>query len=91
MNGKLLDVVGADLVYGTSVLDVKLYVLYSDCVVDVCVLEWVGNDFVDGDGLLIVDEVKFMDVGEVVLRAAWERRRKDLLYESVDEFVVFVM
>lgn len=90
VNGKSLDVAGADLVHGTPVLDVKPYVPYSDCVVDARAPEWVGNDLADGDGPLTVDEVKLTDAGEAALRAAWERRRKDSLYESADEFVAFV-
>ena len=34
--------------------------------------------------------MKLTDAGEAALRAAWERRRKDSLYESADEFVAFV-
>ena len=60
------------------------------CVVDARAPEWVGNDLADGDGPLTVDEVKLTDAGEAALRAAWERRRKDSLYESADEFVAFV-
>lgn len=81
IEGNVIILSGVDLVDGTPVIDIKPYLLYSDCIPSATVPNWVK-----AENALAMNSVKFSVDFAASLSSCWANIEKHSLYASAEDF-----